>query len=226
MKPGIEVTRASAVPYGTSFYWGSFPGTMCLAANFRGRFATFRVKEREVGETFRRSKAMEVGGEAGKSLGRSGIRPYRALGEVLSSGQWRVARRVCMGKGGKMAGKWTGFSHFETAFSHLFPHVSTQVVDFPHICNVRTFSDANLASQARHEIGAPKGVVRSRETWSRMNANWGKAVNREQKLAAKEHKERKRWEIPKSRHGRAADVIAFWWRFSSRSVRLCSRMFA
>jgi len=64
MKPGIEVTRASAVLTGRALL-GSFPGTMCLA-NFRGRFATFRVKEREVGETFRRSKAMEVGGEAGR----------------------------------------------------------------------------------------------------------------------------------------------------------------
>src|SRR6266404_5405994 len=103
--PGIEVTRAPAVPYGTSFYWGSFPGTSSLAADFRGRFATFRVKEREVGETFRRSKAMEVGGEAGKSLGRSGVRPYGAWGEVLSSGQRGVARRGCMGKGGWGLGK-------------------------------------------------------------------------------------------------------------------------
>jgi len=139
MKSGIEVTRASAVPYGTSFYWGSFPGTMCLAANFRGRFATFRVKEGEVGETFRRSKAMEVGGEAGKSLGRSGIRPYRALGEVLSSGQWRVARRVCMGKGGKMAGKWTSLAHIAPGSTRLGPDNLMQVVDFPHLSAVRLF---------------------------------------------------------------------------------------
>ena len=49
--------------------------------------------------------------------------------------------RVEVGKGGQKVGKWTGFSHFETAFSHLFPCFSTQVVDFPHICTVRLFSE-------------------------------------------------------------------------------------
>jgi len=55
----------------------------------------------------------------------------------LIKGKWAK-----VGKGGQNAGKWTGFSHFETAFSRLFPHVSTQVVDFPHICSVRVFWEA------------------------------------------------------------------------------------
>src|SRR5882724_10222817 len=74
-----------------------------------------------------------------KSLGRSGIRPYRALGGVVRSGQKCVGRWVQLGKGGWMAGKWTGFSHIETALTHLFPEVSTQVVDFPRMYDVRLF---------------------------------------------------------------------------------------
>ena len=48
-------------------------------------------------------------------------------------------KRVEVGKGGQEIGKWTGFSHFETALTHLFPHDSTQVVDFPRMYDVRTF---------------------------------------------------------------------------------------
>src|SRR5882672_10339824 len=96
MKSGIEVTRASAVPYGTSFYWGSFPGTMCLA-NFRGRFATLPNEGRETAAT----------------------------------GQWMAGKRMQVGKGGRGLGKWTGFSRFENTLTRLFPHNSTQVVDFP-----------------------------------------------------------------------------------------------
>ena len=35
----------------------------------------------------------------------------------------------------------TGFSHFETALTHLFPRFSTQVVDFPHLAMVRLFRE-------------------------------------------------------------------------------------
>jgi len=55
----------------------------------------------------------------------------------LIKGKWAK-----VGKGGLEAGKWTGFSHFETAFTRLFPHVSTQVVDFPRICTVRVCWEA------------------------------------------------------------------------------------
>jgi len=36
-------------------------------------------------------------------------------------------------------GKRTGFSRFETALTHLFPHDSTQVVDFPLLSQLRVF---------------------------------------------------------------------------------------
>src|SRR5260221_4444261 len=92
MKSGIEVTRASVVPAGRTWCGTDFPRTSFLAGFLR-RFATFPVKEGEVG------------------------------------------------KGGQEVGKWTGFSHFGTALTRLFPHVSMQVVDFPHICNVRAFGE-------------------------------------------------------------------------------------
>src|SRR6267154_322488 len=47
--------------------------------------------------------------------------------------QGRPGKRVHLGKGGRRAGKWTGFSQ-------LFPYNSTQVVDFPRICSVSIFS--------------------------------------------------------------------------------------
>src|SRR5260221_8740825 len=70
MKSGIEVTRASAVPYGTSFYWGSFPGTSCLA-NFRCRFATLPNEGREAAATgqWMAGKRMQVG-KGGRGLGK------------------------------------------------------------------------------------------------------------------------------------------------------------
>jgi len=55
-------------------------------------------------------------------------------------------------------GKSTGFSHLATWFYrlwagsiHLFPHKSTQVVDFPHLTMVRHFLDANFANE--RELG-------------------------------------------------------------------------
>src|SRR5882724_6033733 len=50
------------------------------------------------------------------------------------SGMW-----VNLGKGGCEIEKWRSFSHLETALTHLFPHKSTQVVDFPHLAMVRLF---------------------------------------------------------------------------------------
>src|SRR5882724_9392011 len=69
----------------------------------------------------------------------------RAAGGVVRSGQKCVGRWVQLGKGGQEVGKRTGFSHIETALTRLFPHFSTQVVDFPCMCNVRLF-------WGRHEI--------------------------------------------------------------------------
>ena len=60
----------------------------------------------------------------------------RQAGEDVKN---RAEKRVEVGKGGCEIGKWRSFSHFETTFSHLFPHNSTQVVDFPHLAHVRLF---------------------------------------------------------------------------------------
>ncbi len=70
----------------------------------------------------------------------------------------------CVGKwanpglGGQERGKWTGFSHFEITLTHLFPHKSTQVVDFPHIYTVRLFWEvmkwvATDETQIKHGLG-------------------------------------------------------------------------
>src|SRR6266436_6230421 len=56
-------------------------------------------------------------------------------------GKRRIGKWANPGLSGKKVGKWTGFSHFGTALTHLFPHVSTQVVDFPRICTVRLFGE-------------------------------------------------------------------------------------
>ena len=44
-----------------------------------------------------------------------------------------------MTRSGRDVGKWCSFSHFETRSSRLFPHKSTQVVDFPRICALSVF---------------------------------------------------------------------------------------
>src|SRR5882724_3454151 len=56
---------------------------------------------------------------------------------------------------GVMAGKWTGFSRLETALTRLFPHKSTQVVDFPRMCNVSIFwgGARNSRTSGRGMIG-------------------------------------------------------------------------
>jgi hypothetical protein len=71
-------------------------------------------------------------------------------------------------KGGQEVGKWcsfyrlvTGFPHFETALTRLFPHKSTQVVDFPRIEHVRLFWEGHeigFADQA--ELGTKVGKVK------------------------------------------------------------------
>src|SRR6266404_9906123 len=59
--------------------------------------------------------------------------------EAIGGGAGTMEKRVDVGKGGCEIEKWRSFSHFETAFSHLFPHKSTQVVDFPHLSGVSIF---------------------------------------------------------------------------------------
>src|SRR6266478_5817585 len=59
--------------------------------------------------------------------------------ETAATGQWMAGKRMQVGKGGRGLGKWTGFSRFENTLTRLFPHNSTQVVDFPHKATVRLF---------------------------------------------------------------------------------------
>ena len=78
------------------------------------------------------------------SYNMTGLRPCLSgvdsvVGEIVRSVPRRSGMWVSLGKGGKEMGKWTGFSHFETTPTRLFPHKSTQVVDFPRICRVRLF---------------------------------------------------------------------------------------
>src|SRR5258706_2419172 len=73
--------------------------------------------------------------------------PGRAQ-EAGAGGKRWVGKRVRLGKGGRAAGKWTGFSH-------VFPHVSTQVVDFQRLAMVRHFLDANFANE--RELGKEFG---------------------------------------------------------------------
>ena len=64
-----------------------------------------------------------------------------------------------VGKGGQEMGKWRSFSHFETAFSHLFPCFSTQVVDFPRMTVVSIFGRVRITAEAQR-----RRVKRRRET--------------------------------------------------------------
>ena len=59
--------------------------------------------------------------------------------EAGSYGQRWVGKWANLGKGGRLAGEWTGFSHFETPLTRLFPLDSTQVVDFPLLSQLRVF---------------------------------------------------------------------------------------
>ena len=72
-------------------------------------------------------------------------------GKADGSGKRWVGRWVNLGKGGQVAGTWTGFSR-------LFPLVSTQVVDFPHLRGVRLFWEgmkwvATGKTRIKHGIG-------------------------------------------------------------------------
>jgi len=113
----------------------------------------------------------------GKSHGRCGKRPYHASGGVVrcrrkagGDGKRWVGRRVDLGKGGQKVGKWTGFSHFETPLTHLFPHDSTQVVDFPRIEHGRLFwgGAENSRSSGRGMIG--RGMAKRS-----LDPIWGRA---------------------------------------------------
>jgi hypothetical protein len=61
-----------------------------------------------------------------------------------------------------MAGKRTGFSRLETALTRLFPHKSTQVVDFPRMAMVSIFSGKQLTAEAQSQakLGTNMGKLR------------------------------------------------------------------
>jgi hypothetical protein len=94
----------------------------------------------------------------------TGLRPCRSgvdsvVGKVALSGQ----RWVKLGKGGQEVGKPTGFSHFETALTHLFPDKSTQVVDFPRMYEVRVFwSGVKFSFQSQAGLGTKAGTFRKK----------------------------------------------------------------
>jgi len=100
-----------------------------------------------------------------KSYGRCGKRPYRTLDGVVRSGRRWVEMRANPGLSGRMAGKWTGFSH-------LFPDDSTQVVDFPRMCNVRVF----LRDKKTPESW--QGNARQRNSQAGLGTNMGSDVRR------------------------------------------------
>jgi hypothetical protein len=54
----------------------------------------------------------------------------------------RTERRSQPGKGGQAVRKWSDFVRLGTGSTRLFPHNSTQVVDFPHLAHVRLFGEA------------------------------------------------------------------------------------
>jgi len=80
----------------------------------------------------------------------------RQAGEDVKN---RAEKRAEVGKGGQEMGKWRSFSHLETAFSHLFPCFSTQVVDFPHLAMVSIFwgGTQNSRMSGRGMIGRGMG---------------------------------------------------------------------
>src|SRR6267142_6032382 len=65
----------------------------------------------------------------------AGLRHSRAPGKR------RVENRVEVGKWCSFFRLVTGFYRVETALTRLFPHDSTQVVDFPRIAVVRVFRE-------------------------------------------------------------------------------------
>jgi hypothetical protein len=62
-----------------------------------------------------------------------------------------VGKWVDPGQDGKMEGKRTGFSHMAPALTRLFPHVSTQVVDFPHKATARFFWSGDFTTETQSQ---------------------------------------------------------------------------
>jgi hypothetical protein len=99
------------------------------------------------------NEAVVAGPKAGETLLRS--KAMEGRGEKRCVGKW-----VQVGKGGCETGKRRSFSHFETALTRLFPHKSTQVVDFPRMYEVRVFRGWGKKEPLRHE------GTEAYETWN------------------------------------------------------------
>src|SRR6266481_6666868 len=69
--------------------------------------------------------------------GQRSVRPTTS--EAGAGGKRWVGKWAKLGKGDRMVGKRTGFSHLETALTRLFPDVSTQVVAFPLLSQLSVF---------------------------------------------------------------------------------------
>jgi hypothetical protein len=69
-------------------------------------------------------------------------------------GKRRCASRAFTGLRGQEIGKWCNFFHLAPASTRLFPHKSTQVVDFPHIEYVRLFWEGvRIGFSSQAELG-------------------------------------------------------------------------
>jgi len=74
-----------------------------------------------------------------------GIKGLKAGG----GGKRWFGSRAYVGKGGQVLGKRTGFAHIEPGSTRLGPDGSTQVVDFPHMYEVRVFLSTEELPQRR-----------------------------------------------------------------------------
>jgi hypothetical protein len=75
-------------------------------------------------------------------------------------------RRLGVGKGGCEIKKWCSFSHLKTALTRLFPHKSTQVVDFPHLAMV---SQAELGTNVGKAEKKPQRQAKLTSKVGRVN---------------------------------------------------------
>jgi hypothetical protein len=100
--------------------------------------------------------------------------PSAGCGQQAGGGGKRwVGKRVDLGKGGQVAGKWTGFSHIAPASTRLGPDNSTQVVDFPHKATVRLFGEQGFYRRDAETQSHAKQNHRGTETQSQAGAwNW------------------------------------------------------
>jgi len=88
-----------------------------------------------------RPRAMLASSRRCRRPGAEGIRSAETIGiwKAGGDGTRRVMRRGFTALSGWEAGEQTGFSHIVAGSTRLFPHVSTQVVDFPRMSVVSIF---------------------------------------------------------------------------------------